>query len=349
MVELFALPLLAAGSRLPRFRTAAPGPAIAWHRWRLCRLLGVTERHPDRRPWAYLWARLPVGVLAAVVTVLTATGAVTAIGAVAIWITGGEPDGIPPDPFNVVYLTALSAVLAFLAHQGMAGIAEWERRLAARLLGVDREELLRRRVVELADSRAAVMAAVDDERRRIERDLHDGVQQRLVALGMLIGRARRAEDPQRGTELLAGAQQEVQAALAELRETAWRVYPAALDSGGLAGALEELRDRSALPVDLTVRLTGPPPPTVATVGYFVVSEAVTNAAKHSGAERVTATVTGDDDRLSVTVVDHGVGGADPAGRGLSGLARRVAAVDGHCRVDSPPGGPTTITVELPCA
>jgi len=129
---------------------------------------------------------------------------------------------------------------------------------------------------------------------------------------------------------------------------AWRVYPAALDSLGLREALEAVAERAGMPVRLTYRVPGPLPKPVQTAAYFVVCEAVTNAVKHAGAEHITVDVAQEGKVVRVRVRDDGKGGADPLGGGLSGLALRVAALDGRLTVDSPPGGPTVIGAELPC-
>ncbi|WP_326680180.1 sensor histidine kinase [Streptomyces sp. NBC_01237] len=200
----------------------------------------------------------------------------------------------------------------------------------------------------LAASRAAVLRAVDAERRRIERDLHDGVQQRLVALAMLLGRARRNRTPEQAGALLEQAHQESRDVLTELRDVAWRVCPTALDSLGLQEALGGVAQRCSIPLRMEFALPPTLPRPVETAAYFVVSEAVTNAAKHSGAGCVQVRLTGERSLLTVRIEDDGRGGADPAGSGLSGLRDRVAALDGRLRVDSPPGGPTTIIAELPC-
>ncbi|MFJ6523330.1 sensor histidine kinase [Streptomyces filamentosus] len=247
---------------------------------------------------------------------------------------------------------ALGGVLLFLGLQGLAALTALDARLAREHFGPSERELLRRRIDELSVSRAAVVGAVDGERRRIERDLHDGVQQRLVALAMLIGRARRGagRDPGRAAELLDQAHREAQEVLAELREVAWRVYPSALDSLGLEEALGGVAQRCALPLRIAYEVEGPLPRPVETAAYFVVSEAVTNAAKHSAASAVSVRVArAPGGPLTVRVEDDGRGGADPAGSGLTGLRGRVGALDGVLRVDSPLGGPTTIVAELPCA
>ncbi|WP_406047957.1 histidine kinase [Streptomyces virginiae] len=245
----------------------------------------------------------------------------------------------------------LGGVLLFLGLQGLFALTALDARLARECFGPSERELLRRRIDELSVSRAAVVRAVDVERRRIERDLHDGVQQRLVALAMLIGRARRGggRDPERAAELLGQAHREAQEVLAELREVAWRVYPSALDSLGLEEALGGVAQRCGLPLRIAYEVAGPLPRPVVTAAYFVVSEAVTNAAKHSAASAVSVRVEGSPGGpLIVRIEDDGRGGADPAGSGLTGLRGRVCALDGVLRIDSPLGGPTTIVAELPC-
>ncbi|WP_315985181.1 histidine kinase [Microbispora sp. CSR-4] len=191
------------------------------------------------------------------------------------------------------------------------------------------------------------MSAVGQERRRIERDLHDGVQQRLVALAVLIGRARRGRSPQLLDDLLHQAHEEAQEALRELREVAWRVYPAELDTLGLRESLSAVAERAGMPVTVAYGLAARPPGEVETAVYFVVREAMTNAAKHAAAGQVRVEIVEDGDTIVVRVRDDGRGGADPGGGGLSGLARRVAALDGRFQVDSPPGGPTIVSAELP--
>ncbi|WP_051712694.1 sensor histidine kinase [Spirillospora albida] len=298
---------------------------------------------------AYLVLRVPAGLLGGVILVLVAYGLVTGVRlAVGWWITGDHLDGIAPTWWIVLYTAAAATVLLFLAVQGLAGVVALERRVARRALGPSPLEEYERRIAQLSVTRAQVVDAVDDERRRIERDLHDGVQQRLVALGMLIGRARRAGDPARAADLLRQAHEESRRALEDLREVSWRVYPAALDGEGLRAALDTVAERSPLPVTIDHDLPGRPPHAVETAAYFVVCEAVTNAAKHSGARHVRVRVAGYGRMVGVRIEDDGNGGADPAGGGLAGLARRVAALDGTFSVTSPPGGPTVITAELPC-
>src|SRR6476646_12010757 len=230
---------------------------------------------------------------------------------------------------------------------------ETDEGLARALLGPGRRESLAQRVETLASSRADVVAAADAERRRIERDLHDGAQQRLVSLAMNLGMARERfeseSEPVR--QALAAAHDEAVLALTELREFIRGLHPAVLNDRGLDAALSGLAARAPLPVRLRVEMPEPASPGVEAVAYFIVSEAITNVVKHAQATRAEVTVTRAGDLLRITVTDDGRGGATPAagdGTGLRGLAQRAAAVDGTLSIDSPPGGPTIITAELPC-
>ncbi|HEU5107618.1 MAG TPA: histidine kinase, partial [Micromonosporaceae bacterium] len=197
-----------------------------------------------------------------------------------------------------------------------------------------------------------IVSAQYEARRRIERDLHDGAQQSLVtlALSLQVVSARAASA---GDAELAGRIEEARAqlsqALAELREMARGIHPAILTQDGLAAALGFLAERAALPVAIDVTLGRRLPPDVEATAYFVVSEALTNAAKHSGATGVTVTGRVGDDRLTIEVADNGGGGADRRrGGGLQGLVDRLAAQNGRLTVDSPPGAGTRLTAEIPC-
>ncbi|MEU7870193.1 sensor domain-containing protein [Dactylosporangium sp. NPDC049140] len=205
-------------------------------------------------------------------------------------------------------------------------------------------------LTEVARSRARLVDAFEVERRRIERDLHDGAQQRLLALSMQLGLARLELPPGApGAEPVARAHELAKEALTELRELIRGVHPKILSDRGLHAALLEVADRAPLPVDVEVALPERLPGAVEACAYFVVVEALANVAKHSAATRarVVASVSGG--RLTVQVRDDGRGGADPArGSGLSGLADRVAAGEGTVALASPVGGPTVVHVELPC-
>jgi signal transduction histidine kinase len=219
------------------------------------------------------------------------------------------------------------------------------------LLGPSRSARLAERVEELTESRSRVLAAALAERRRIERDLHDGTQQRLVSLAMELGMAREkiAEDPHAARKLVEEAHREAKRALAEIRDLARGIHPAVLSDRGLEAAISALADRCPVPVEVSVEPDGRPPEAVETTAYFVVAETLANVAKHSGASEAHVAVWRElEDRLVVEVTDDGKGGANPeAGTGLAGLADRLAALDGRLFVESPIGGSTRVRAELP--
>jgi signal transduction histidine kinase len=197
-----------------------------------------------------------------------------------------------------------------------------------------------------------VVDAAESERRRIERDLHDGAQQRLVALAMELGRAQARFDDDLDTarRLVDHAHVEAKAVLTELRNLVRGVHPPVLSDRGLDAALSGLAALCPVPVDVEVDVPVRPKPVVEAAAYFVVAEALTNVAKHSRASRARVVVEGHGfpGTLSVVITDDGIGGADADGAGLRGLADRVEGVDGRLTVESPPGGPTIIAGELPC-
>ncbi|GHH84349.1 ATPase [Streptomyces sulfonofaciens] len=303
-----------------------------------------SSAYTDERALTYLAWRWPLGLLGAVVLLCALIGGGYSLSFIIGWLVTDVRH-----PLDLVVASAAGLLLLFMAMQGAIGVGTLERRLARRFLGPSQQDELRRRIEQLFTSRAGIVEAVHEERRRIERDLHDGVQQRLVALGMLLGRALRSQDRKHMDELLGQAHQQSRQALTELREVAWRVYPTALDEAGLRAAVETVAERSAVRVDLDFKVREEPRGPVAAVAYFVVSEAVTNTVKHAQATRIRVMIEGQKDgSLLVCVEDDGSGGADPRGSGLIGLARRVAALDGHFDVSSPGGGPTVIRAELPC-
>ncbi len=222
---------------------------------------------------------------------------------------------------------------------------------AALRLGAWREAELTERIDVLEETRAGAVDEQESELRRIERDLHDGAQARLVALGMSLGMAEQklTEDPDRAGELLAEARAGAEQALRELRDLARGIHPPVLTDRGLEAALSALADSTPVPVTLNVDLPERPPAAVETAAYFVAAEALANAGKHAAAQRVDIRIFRAGDVLTVEVADDGRGGANLGGGGLGGLRRRVQALDGRLRVASPPGGPTTILAELPCA
>ena len=245
--------------------------------------------------------------------------------------------------------TVAGAVLCVAAAWAVRAMAAAHGALALALLGPS-DSQLRARVEALQASRDRAVDSAEAERRRIERDLHDGAQQRLVALAMDLGmaRAKLETDPAAATALVGEAHEEAKRALAELRDLARGIHPAVLADRGLDAAISALAARSPVPVGVEVA-TGRLPGPVESAAYFVVAEALANAAKHARAAEIAVRIGRHRDLLIVEVTDDGAGGADPAkGSGLRGLADRVAAVDGHLTVTSPEGGPTVIRAELPC-
>jgi signal transduction histidine kinase len=238
-------------------------------------------------------------------------------------------------------------------------LADLDAAWSTALLKPSPKALLAKRVEQLTQTRAGAIAAHSAELRRIERDLHDGAQARLVALSMRIGLAKRAyeRDPAAGRRLLDEAQEHAEEALAELRHVVRGIHPPILTDRGLAGAVRALAASSGLDVNVQAgELEDGPraPVAVESAAYFVVAEALTNAAKHSGSRRAGVQLARTRNGLRVVVRDDGKGGADgrdgeTGGTGLPGMRRRVAALDGTFAVTSPAGGPTVIEAELPCA
>ncbi len=251
------------------------------------------------------------------------------------WVALGVATGV------ALVLAAPSLTRALAAED--AAVARW-------LLGPGRRARLTARIGELETTRAGVVDAAETERRRLERDLHDGAQQRLVSLAMELGRARAkfASDPQAAEAIVGQAHEQAKEALTELRNLVRGVHPPVLSDRGLDAALSGLAALSPVPVTVRVDPAERPPASVEAIAYFVVAEALTNVAKHAKASRALVTVTRSGNLLNVAVSDDGIGGASVAGQGLSGLAARVAGIDGRLLVTSPDGGPTVIEAVLPC-
>jgi signal transduction histidine kinase len=286
---------------------------------------------------------------------------------VAYWFPAGaryvDSDGRPaqlPPPDSGRMTTVVERgghpIAALIHDRALAETAELiDSVCAAAAMTLENERLqaeLRARLGELEASRARLVDATEAERRRIERDLHDGTQQRLVSLAMSLGllNAKLPEDPAAAKPIAEEARAALAVALEELRELSHGIHPAVLTERGLGAALEELADRAALPAYAEVSIDERPCPAVEAAAYFVVSEALTNAAKHSHAGEVRITASRDRDVLIVEVVDDGIGGAVlRGGSGLRGLTDRVEALGGRLVISSPPGRGTTIRADLPCA
>lgn len=290
--------------------------------------------------WAYGWALLTYPLWFWVFPVLA--------GQDGLQLYGDETRAVYLDnPFEVT-VTALVGLLFTMATPWIVrGLTMVDRVMVGALLGPSR---LGARVVELESDRGVVVDTAAADLRRIERDLHDGAQARLVALAMDLGLAKEklAEDPRAAAVMVDSAHGEVKTALQELRDLARGIHPAVLTDRGLDAALSAVASRCAVPVVVDVDLPARPVPAIEGIAYFTVSELLQNVSKHAGASRATVDVWRVEDRLMLQVIDDGVGGADTGrGSGLSGLAERIGAVDGILVVDSPAGGPTRVTAELP--
>ncbi|MFJ8810674.1 sensor histidine kinase [Streptomyces sp. NPDC102490] len=327
-VTVIGLPLLAAGllgarqlGKLERARARA--------------LLGVRVDEPSPLPmrgrrgfFAQLWMSLkdPVGWRTVLYEIIrlpwsTATFVVTLTSLFALW-----------------------PVLPFIAR----GLANVDRAMVRGLLSPSDE--LERRIAELESDRGIVVDTAAADLRRIERDLHDGAQARLVNLAMGLGLAKEKllEDPDTAATMVDEAHGEVKLALQELRDLARGIHPAVLTDRGLDAALSSVASRCTVPVRVTVDLAERPAAAIEGIAYFTVSELLQNVSKHSGADSASVEVWRSSDRLLIQVGDDGHGGARlDGGTGMKGLADRLSAVDGLFVVDSPEGGPTTITAELP--
>jgi signal transduction histidine kinase len=262
-------------------------------------------------------------------------------------LMGGRYGWVIDTPIEYVGLVLIGAVILLISPWIVRGLATANRYLVRGLLGSD----VFARVRTLTDSRAAAVDIAAEDRRRIERDLHDGVQQRLVSLAMDLGRAKEKldSDPDRAKELVVEAHEEAKRAITEVRDLARGIHPAVLTDRGLDAALSALTARSPVPADVHVDIAERPPASVEAAAYFVVSEALANAAKHAEATRASVIVRRTGDRLTVQVEDDGMGGASfVEGSGLAGLRDRVGALDGDLHLLSPRGGPTVLMVEIPC-
>ncbi|WP_236795303.1 sensor histidine kinase [Amycolatopsis sp. GM8] len=224
--------------------------------------------------------------------------------------------------------------------------------MALALLGPNRAKRLEIKAQHLQASRARGVDAAEAERRRIERDLHDGAQQRLVSVAMSLGRAKNKldKDPEAVRALIDEAHLDAKLAVSELRDLARGIYPAVLGDRGLDAALSAQAAKSPIHVDVAVDVEPRPPAAVETIAYFIVGETLTNVAKHSGATEAGVKVWRTEDKVVVEITDNGHGGAEVRpGGGLAGLADRAATIDGVITVVSPDGGPTIIRADLPCA
>jgi signal transduction histidine kinase len=373
LITLVGLPILTATFFLAR-------GAAAVERGRLRLLLGTHIERPARvRPkndgvWAKLvapfrdrttWKELVYAWLVQpVLSVVNFTVALTAwavpLWAITVPIYAVRWQGAAPELWSgerldtwheVIPVAVAGVVLLPLVPWIIRGFAALDVAVARWGLSQSRTSALEERIDTLRETQARSLEVAIADRRQIERDLHDGAQQRLLSLGMELGMAleKFESDPDAARALVGDAHLEVQRAIAELRNLARGIHPAVLTDRGLDAALSALAARSPVPVRLDVSLAERPPASVEATAYFIVAEALTNAARYAQAKRVDVRVLLDDDRLHIEVRDDGVGGAEQRpGGGLAGLADRASSLEGSLRISSPTGGPTVVAAELPC-
>ncbi|MBT2397662.1 sensor histidine kinase [Streptomyces sp. ISL-100] len=290
--------------------------------------------------WSYGWAMLTYPLWKWVFPVYA--------GVDGLQLYGDNTHNIYLDsPVELAATSAFGLLITLATPWLIRGLTTVDRVMVAGLLGPSR---LATRVSELESDRGVVVDTAAADLRRIERDLHDGAQARLVALAMDLGLAKEklTHDPEAAARMVGEAHGEVKIALQELRDLARGIHPAVLTDRGLDAALSAVASRCTVPVRVEVDLPARPAPAIEGIAYFTASELLQNVSKHARASRATVEVWQTADRLMLQVSDDGQGGADTAaGSGLAGLAERLDAVDGILVADSPAGGPTTVTAELP--
>ncbi|MBB5956295.1 signal transduction histidine kinase [Saccharothrix tamanrassetensis] len=378
-LQLYTYPLIlvTVGVPLMLVFTALARRYLAVHRRWAGRVLEQVIEPPYRRPanrgpmtrvrtiatdpatWkdlAFLPVNAVVGVLAGVLPLALWLGGAIGVLTPLLWLLGADEtefSGISIDtPGGVVLAPLLGMAYLGLAWWGTSRIVRWHAMLVRFMLAPSATAALTDRVRELSDSRADTVDAQAAELRRIERDLHDGAQARLVALGMSLGMAEEllARDPDAARDLLVEARQSSSQALAELRDLVRGIHPPVLADRGLDGALRALALAHPLPVEVDLVLDGRPEAPVESAAYFAVAETLTNVAKHSGATSAWVRVRHENGRLALMIGDNGRGGAEATeDGGLRGIERRLGAFDGTLGIASPSGGPTIVTMELPCA
>ncbi len=354
----------AALGRVARARVAAlcdvdladPHPPLTAGSW-FARLWERAKTPSRWREILYLVASFPLGLGAFLATTAAWAGSLALVALPAY--VSSLPGGTAEFGLFDVGSGAAAWLLALVGAAGLLVGAPWltiamanaDGALAQRLLAPPRADRLAAEVARLDRSRVAALDSAEAERRRIERDLHDGAQQRLVKLGMDLGMAheRFDSDPEAARQLVAEAHGEAKAALVELRDLVRGFHPAILEDRGLDAALSAVVARSPVPVTMRVDVRERPPAPVESAAYFIVVEALTNVAKHANATKASVSIERRGDRLAIDVTDDGQGGASTAdGTGLRGLEARVRALGGWMQVLSPVGGPTSVLVELSC-
>lgn len=350
-----------------------------WHRWWTAEHLGIPVARPykprpqgnwvthlqwlltDRatyRDLAWVFVNATAGLTLAILPISFALGSVYYLVAWPILFHVDPADfasfngyHVPDNRMLFVIGIANAVAYGLLFRSTTRPLMTAYGRLNRWLLAPVERDRLTHRIAQLTESRAETVDTQAAELRRIERDLHDGAQARLVSLGMSLGMAESllATDPNSAGELLAEAREATGLALAELRDLVRGIHPPVLADRGLDGAVRALALASPLPVEVSIDMRGRPPAPVESAVYFAVAETLTNSAKHSGATSAWIRLAHEDGRLGVMVGDDGRGGAaQQQGGGLHGIERRLAAFDGTMMVASPVGGPTIVTMEVPC-
>ncbi|MFD0151190.1 sensor histidine kinase [Streptomyces sp. NPDC055721] len=354
-VTLVAAPLL-----------CIPSLATPWaerHRRRAGALLGrPVQPRPRalRRDLGWLVTQVATGLPAGLLALLCLGNLLLILGITVAWwaFPPSDPPRLPLLDVRIDnWATALTIspaqflLLAALATIALPPLARVHARCCLAVLAPTPAEQLAARVTELTRTRTDVLQAHGAELRRIERDLHDGTQARLVAIAMRLAVAGESysQDPDAAAALVRQARAETEEAMTELRSVIRTIYPPVLADQGLSGALRTLATRAGVPTRIDIGELGEVPAAVEAVAYFAVTETLANIARHSRATKAAVHVARNGAILCTEITDDGTGGADASrGSGLDGIRRRAAALDGTMKINSPPGGPTTITVELPC-
>ncbi|GAA1848126.1 sensor histidine kinase [Brevibacterium marinum] len=347
---LLCVPLILAAAFPPA--SSLRRRVLGWERSRQKRCFGILLGDDPRRR-AFFVLNGGVAGLIAIPAVNLATGFLfVTLGSLIQGLFLGGSISIGFDAWTITQPTLFVGVLYGAANLigviVLAEVANWlTGRIDSSFTEVSRPNAPHTRITQLLITRHGVVMAIDEERRRIERDLHDGVQQNVVSLSVLIARAQRAKDPDKISGLLEDALDQSQDLIDEMREVAWRVYPTALDEHGLGTVLDRVADHCPIPVTLTAVPSRRVSQATESAAYFVVREAVTNVVKHANATGIRISVVDEDRALIAEVVDDGSGGADLSGGGLKGLTRRVGALDGTMTVESTEAIGTTVRAEIP--
>lgn len=347
---LLCIPLLLAA--VPAPNSGLSRRVLGWERSRQLRCFGIVMSHDPNTRSFFLLNGAVAGLIAVPVLNLLTGFLVVTIGSLIQGLFIGGSVTIGFDLWTISQPTLFVGVLYGAANLIgviiLAEAANWlHGKIDSRSTDVSRPNAPHTRITQLLMTRHGVVMAIDEERRRIERDLHDGVQQNVVSLSVLIARTQRAKDADKVSELLDDALAQSQDLIDEMREVAWRVYPTALDEHGLSTVLNRVADHCPVPVTLTAVPSRRAPQATESAAYFVVREAVTNVVKHADATSIRISVVDDEERLLAEVVDDGSGGADTTGGGLKGLSRRVGALDGTLTIESTENVGTTVRAEIP--